>query len=257
MTSVSKITMALAAAGLTAGAAGTAHAVATYGNLADPGYYAGNGPANGNFTIDTTAGIEVGLRAKDRQTVTSIDGSSGIYVARAGLCTGGTGFCGPVTNKALWNYEFSVNTQNAAPSDLLGNYRVELRIDTDRSAAVNFVIISDAYTNWGDNEYIDGAGPKRIGGLPIAGENGVQQSVNPLFGNSGFQTPNPFSPFDPFAAGLYEIEISVYAATDTAGLTELAGTDITVQVIPEPASALLVGLGLAGLGFIRRRKVAA
>lgn len=55
-----------------------------------------------------------------------------------------------------------------------------------------------------------------------------------------------------FAAGDWELVVSGVSYADKAG----EGFDVTVQV-PEPASAALVALALAGIGFNqRRRKVA-
>ena len=63
-----------------------AQAAATYGDIAAPGVYFGSGNLNGNWTIDTSNNIEVALRVKDRGTLATLDGSSGVYTTFTGLC---------------------------------------------------------------------------------------------------------------------------------------------------------------------------
>jgi hypothetical protein len=220
-----------------AAASSAALAIPTYGNIADPpGVFFGSGNVNGNWTIDTSGGVEVALRAKNRATLATIDGSSGVYHAEAGLCN-------PTCSgapKAMWNYELSVNTQGAGLT--LNDVIITLLVDIDPSAGTNFQALN-VLTNWPDNAYYNGSSVL-TGPAPRATDFAVQQSANPLFSDSGFN----FLP----GAGLYTLELIVSRAG-----AELASVTALIAV-PEPTSVALVGVALAAAGLAtRRRKVAA
>jgi hypothetical protein len=241
---------ALGAASIVAVSIGTAHAVPSYGNLAPPGVYFGSGNFNGDYTIDTSNNIEVALRAKDRDGAqATINGSSGIYHANPGTCGGGIGCNGGT--KARWNYEFSVNTRANGTGTLdLTNVFAILGVDTNPGLGVSYTFLN-VFTNWLDNDYWNGAKRSGLTLLPVAGEFGVQQSVNPLFGNSGFMPG-----FNPNASGLYDLQLSVYENVRGTQGALLAQTHTQVQVgtIPEPSSFLLMGIALLGLGYATRRR---
>ena len=241
---MSLISQALMAAAGTLGLAGSVLAAPSYGDIAAPGVYFGSGNVNGNWTIDTSNNIEVALRAKDRGTLATIDGSSGAYFVS------NPGFCNPVcggSNKAAWNYEFSVNVRaDGTGTADLSDFIVQMEVDTDPTAGMNWVVLN-VLSNWPDTAYWDGSAPRINRQSPIAGEFGAQQSANPMFGDSGYG----YLP----GRGTFDLRLSVYAPSTQGQPTLLAQTGATVQV-PEPGSLALAGLALFGLAAARRRKTA-
>ena len=227
-----------------AAASAVAVPVSSYGNTAAPGVYFGSGNVNGNWTIgtDTSNNVEVALRAKNRATLATIDGSSGIYSTTAGLCnpicTGGP--------QAMWNYELSVNLRNGGGLQSFFDVFVELSVDTDSSATTNFNVLN-VLTNWPDNEYYNGTRRVDTGLGPQAGEYGVQQSANPKFASAGFGGALP-------GPGLYDLRLAVYANNNGARGALLSEIGTQVQVVPEPSSIALTGLALLGLCGIGRRR---
>ncbi|MGC4083726.1 MAG: hypothetical protein QM736_16850 [Vicinamibacterales bacterium] len=80
---------------------------------ADPGRDNGTGNPQGGFTVVTDNGIEIGLRAKHRQDPNVIHTSTNVYDVQPGSQDG------IVTNRAWWNYEWSIDLQPGAVGDLV------------------------------------------------------------------------------------------------------------------------------------------
>jgi hypothetical protein len=208
-----------------------------YGNLtAPPGVYFGSGNPNGDFNVTRTAGLELGLRAKNRSNLDPtplIDGSSGVYRVDGGPCGPS---CGGSGQRAKWNYEFSMHTIGGTQ---LSDYTFVLAIDHNPSAATTFTFV-DPLGYWGDERY---DGPSGTSSSPV-GAFGAQNSQNVAF------LDTPGGAFNVSATGLYDFILFAYSRS--TGALE-AQVDMTVQV-PEPASLALFGLGLLSLAGLRRRK---
>lgn len=161
---------------------------------------------------------------------------AGTYIATTGSNFGGAGES--ATEGALWNWNYFIRVEGLnGATPILSDYQIDIFYDFD--TAVD--------TALGSLGRID-----VTAGLLGAGSTDtlVEDSQNSLFGYlasgiPGLVTP-PGGSFDPNAVGEYSFAITV----SSAGFpVETVAMD--VQVVPEPGTALLIGLGLAGLA--RRR----
>lgn len=208
-------------------AAFTVSAALVYGNPALGTYYGSGNPA-GEWWVDTTGGVELALRAKDRASGGLFgNGADGIYNVPAGTCTGG--LCGSSTNKAWWNYDFSVD-----PGTFQG-LMFRLGVDHDPSLGVNYSYVDPA-AHWADETYMGAA---------------FQNSQNVKFGST------PGGPFDVSQQGLYNFTLEAWLGNR---LFSSVTTQVQVgEIIPEsrvsePTSVALFGLGLAGMIIAFRRQ---
>ncbi len=224
----------------------------------------GSGNANGSWTVDREDGVELGLRAKLRfdaanspQNIFNSQGN-GNYVFQAGQPVGGGfGFASGSPSTAVWNFEWSINTDQDGTSDydFLTDLTYELAIDFDPTAGTNFLafdpinIPSPDFADHaiGNNATGNGGGTKatdRPSYLGLIGSNNVAQNS----WNMEFFDSVSF-PFDANVTGVYTIRLTAFD-----GATQVAQSQITVSSVPEPATWMVLGLGLAGVALVRRKR---
>jgi len=218
----------------------------------------GSGNTNGHFTVDRQNGVELGLRAKIPFVGTLNSNGDGTYsysFAEQNTAPGGP----------AWNFEWTVNTNFDGSSSFatLDKLTYELGLDFDPSTATNFLAldpinVANADHGIGTNGTANGAGDDDLPRTDaqyadlIAQNNVAQNSWRYAF----FVAAPPPLVYDPNVAGTYDVYLKAFN-----GSTQVASTSIQVIIagggsapVPEPMTVALLGLGLAGMGFVRRKK---
>lgn len=254
------------AATLAATMIGASASAAMFDQNITPDVIFGDGNANGGWTTETAADLELGLRAKVRFNDMNLpentfnSNGDGSYTFLAGLPPTGFGFAPGSSSTAVWNFEWSINSDVAGTAGrFLDDLTYELQIDFDPSAGTNFQsfdpinlpapasadhAIGTNTTANGDGTSVSNSPVDRPAYLALIGANNVaQNSWNMEF----FDNAGGGFPFDGSQVGTYTIRLS---ASDVTGV--LATTEILVNSVPEPTSAVLGLLGL--IGVVSRRR---
>lgn len=221
--------------------------------LATPGgWYQGAGNPNGGFKTVTDNGVQVALRAKQRQDPAVIHTATDVYNVEAG--TQGTGGA-PVNNaRAWWNYEFGIDL-SAAGLTLADVTTVFTLADLTAGASGT----TDILTEWPDNDTW-GAGGESAGNLQLLTDWSAQNSQNPVF----IQFPPNDAPgyvYDWDNEHYYRMTLSVFGLSGDLLATNFidiaVGDAVAPAAVPEPGTIGLMAAGLAGLVIARRRRAAA
>ena len=208
----------------------------------------GSGNVNRGFTVATFGDLELALRAKQRYTSPNDALGVGIVQDIAGnYLFDSTGQTVP-SNRALWSFDWSINSDIVDGSDPLNTYNYIMRVDYDPSAAINFIEY-DPLGIFGTGFYLgtnatdNGASSFSVDMTQFGSFNLAQNSVN--YG---------FLPGAPLGSGQYRIELQ---APDASGqLIGASAIDVYVDTTPvnAPASFGMLILAMSGLIIVRLKK---
>jgi hypothetical protein len=241
-----RTTAAAAAALLSIGTANAANVT--------PDVIFGSGNANGAFTIDTEGTLELGLRAKLRYNDTGAPEDTFNYDGVDTYTFVQT--AGTPSDRSVFNFEWSVNSDTADGSDTLDSYTYLLEYDTDTTAGEAFVSydpFGDPFTTPATGAYFgnNSSGNGSASFVFVPAELIALQSSN----NVGQNSVNyGFLPGAPLGDGIYTIVLSAFADGDMS--SPVARTAITVVVgnqVPLPAAFPFMLGGIAGFAALRKR----
>jgi len=245
----------ICALALTLGLATAAHAVVTYDDNVTPNILFGAGNANGSFTVDRNAGVELGLRGKIRFPVpanTFNSNGDGSYTFQAGIFNG--------VENPQWNFEWSVNTNYNGSGGALSGYTFKLEMDFDPGPGTNFLAWNHIsaptapipYTvpqnpgfydhSMGNNATANGAGVEAsdaVGYAALLAANHVAQNS----WRYTFYDGAPFL-FDANATGTYDIRLTAFQ-----GINQVAQVTIQIQLDGFVTPNAIFGSGNANGGY--------
>jgi len=191
--------------------------------------------------VDGDVEVTVAMSATQRFSNPALtNDGAGTYIAGNGSNFGGAGQS--AFEGALWNFNYFIRVEgfNGA-TPILADYQFNLFYDFDPGTDTPISSLG----------VIDLTASILVGATPAATL--VEDSQNLLFGFLATDIPGfltaPGGTFNPNAVGEYNFGIQVTRAGWTVNSVAM-----DVQVVPEPATALLFGLGLAGLSAGRRRR---
>lgn len=172
------------------------------------------------------------------------------YQYTASLTSGTFGSPGSVSDITSLTFTLwaSTNTNGGAATTTFTNATTAAAPSVVRGAFAQQV---------GFGSLISGAGGAVVNGQGGTGFNSVTSYSNTAFGNTFFTAPNPFYNilFNEFnntaqgvAIGTNGLGQQVIAVNQASG-----GVDFNIGRVPEPATLLLLGAGLIGLGVVTRR----
>lgn len=172
----------------------------------------GGGNPNDGWTVSNDAGLQLALRAKNRETASTAN-ASGVYSEPTGLQA-------PNNNRARWNWEWSISSGTVP----LNTFDYYVKIDLDPSTGTNFLIVN-ALTFWSDNSYgtsatLNGQGLEGPASTYAGTSTVAQQSQNIMFYPGQDATLN----------ATYSYELYAVASGDGENGAKLSRVAITVVV---------------------------
>ncbi len=258
MTTMNRMTMC--AMGVVLAAAGAAKAATVHNTAVSPTksngtYIAGTGISAAGFSVDVneTTGESVALKAGPTNGTGGQSVSGNVYTVQSGTVVANHN--GQTVPWWAFFYQFSPGDDGSYDD----GYRLKLEVDFDPAVGVADFATFDGPIKGGagaNDGWDDGDGFfTNPGGGSWSSDNVdfvISQSWSYGYAFWTADPPGGFGKtYDPNDLGEYQIRLTVFDSQDA----QLAQSNIFVEVVPEPASLALLGLGGSLFGIYSRRRL--